>query len=77
MRAVDAYGVGVRFQRATVPQQVLDDPLTVKAEPGDLFLFNSEFFQCANRHRTARAGTRALMLLSFESLAYAVTRRES
>ena len=49
VRAVDAYGVGVRFQRATVPQQVLDDPLTVKAEPGDLFLFNSEFFQCANR----------------------------
>ena len=44
VRAVDAYGVGARFVRATMPPPVLENPLTVRADPGDLFLFNSEFF---------------------------------
>jgi len=44
VRAVDAYGVGARFRRDSVPSQVLESPLTVRADPGDLFLFNSEFF---------------------------------
>ena len=44
VRAVDAYGVGARFRRDTVPTQVFDSPLQVTADPGDLFLFNSEFF---------------------------------
>ena len=44
VRAIDAYGVGARFVRASMPPQVLENPLTVRADPGDLFLFNSEFF---------------------------------
>ena len=51
VRAADAYGVGARLHRETVPPQVLENPLTVRADPGDLFLFNSEFFQCARRDR--------------------------
>ena len=44
VRTVDAYGVGARFQRETMPPQVLERPIRVQANPGDLFLFNSEFF---------------------------------
>lgn len=45
VRAVDAYGVGARFRRDTLPPRVLENPLELHADPGDLFLFNSEFFQ--------------------------------
>jgi hypothetical protein len=41
---VDAYGVGVRFRRETFPAHILEQSLTITAEPGDLFLFNSEYF---------------------------------
>ena len=44
VRTVDAYGVGARFQRDTMPAYVLSRPVEVRADPGDLFLFNSEFF---------------------------------
>lgn len=44
VRTVDAYGVGVRFKRDSMPEGVFHRALTVRAEPGDLFLFNSEFF---------------------------------
>lgn len=44
VRTVDAYGVGARFNRSTMPPQMFSDPLTIRADPGDLFLFNSEFF---------------------------------
>ena len=54
----DAYGVGVRFKRDTVPQSTFREPVQVRADPGDLFLFNSEFL-----HDTPRingAGTRTV-----------------
>ena len=41
---VDVYGVGARFDRASMPPRVFERPLRVTAAPGDLFLFNSEFF---------------------------------
>lgn len=44
VKYVDAYGVGVRFRRDSIPPPVLENPLTVTANAGDLFLFNSEFF---------------------------------
>jgi len=44
VQTVDAYGVGVRFNRTTMPDPVLTNPLKLRADPGDLFLFNSEYF---------------------------------
>lgn len=44
VRTVDAYGVGARFVRDTMPVYLFARPLTVRADPGDLFLFNSEYF---------------------------------
>ena len=58
VKYVDAYGIGVRFQRATIPPPVLANPLTVTANPGDLFLFNSEFFH--DTPRIVGAGSRTV-----------------
>lgn len=44
VRTKDSYGVGVRLFEETVPQTLFREPLTVRADAGDLFLFNSEFF---------------------------------
>ena len=41
---VDAYGVGARFQRDTMPPFIFEQPVKVTGRPGDLFLFNSEYF---------------------------------
>ena len=41
---VDAYGVGARVERSRFPRSVLRRPRKLTAAPGDLFLFNSEFF---------------------------------
>lgn len=43
VRTTDAYGVGARLRRSTVPADVLRAPVNITAEPGDVFLFNSEF----------------------------------
>ena len=43
VRTIDAYGIGARFDRNTVPPHVLARPIQLRADPGDLFLFNSEF----------------------------------
>lgn len=44
VRTMDAYGVGARFQRDTMPPYVFERPIELRADPGDLFLFNSEYF---------------------------------
>ena len=37
----DSYGVGIRFNRTAY--SALGAPLMVRADPGDIFLFNSEY----------------------------------
>ncbi len=44
VRTADAYGVGARFVPKHFPQHVLRSPLLLRGDPGDLFLFNSEYF---------------------------------
>ena len=51
VRTVDAYGIGARFHRDTMPSYVFSRPTQVRANPGDLFLFNSEFFHDTPRIR--------------------------
>ena len=38
-----AYGAGVRLIADSLPQALRDNHVTIRAEPGDLYLFNSEF----------------------------------
>ena len=54
----DAYGVGVRFKRDTVPQSLFEEPVQVRADAGDLFLFNSEFLH--DTPRIIGPGTRTV-----------------
>ena len=58
VRTVDAYGVGARFQRDTMPGYVLSRPVEMRADPGDLFIFNSEFFH--DTPRISGAGSRTV-----------------
>lgn len=44
VRTNDAYGVGVRFNPKSFPQHTLRKPLLIRGDPGDFFLFNSEYF---------------------------------
>jgi len=43
IKTLDAYGVGARFIKHTVPQDMLSNPVRVLGGIGDVFIFNSEF----------------------------------
>ena len=42
-KTVDAYAVGARLLRTSLPKEAFARPCRITAEPGDVFLFNSEF----------------------------------
>ena len=43
LRTADVYSVGARLERSRFPRAILRRPVEITAEPGTLFLFNSEF----------------------------------
>ena len=43
LRTADAYTVGARLLRSRLPRSALRYPVGITANPGDLFLFNSEY----------------------------------
>ena len=57
VRHSDAYAVGARMERHHFPRALLRRPQTIAAEPGDLFLFNSEFFHDTPKIVGAKART--------------------